>query len=647
MISDMRTRFKKNGFQVVIWIVLLSMVGVASLPDLLKRMWGEPTDWSISVNGNKASALRFSQKFEQQQQMINMFRKQFGPQADMLLASYGLNDPKEFIFKGLVQELLLGKVAKDLKLQVDSDYIHQEVIKQLPPEMISSGNINMELISSRLNYPSVKAFEKEFETNIKNSLVVDFAKAAVYVPEFMVKNEYNKDDVKKKYSVLVFSDSKYLSDAQKTQLTEEEVKSYYNKNKKKYMTQEKREGLVWEFSPENYKINVTDKEIENHYNKNKKSFIDKPVQIQVKRILFKVDDPKNMASIRQRAQNVLSEVTKDKSKFSELIKKYSQDLDSAKNKDLIEFSKGQKDPEFERAAFELTANDDISDLVQTKDGLEIIQRIGKKPATFKKLEDVKAQIKETIEKERFKKLFDLDAKQFVRKVNSLNEEDKKAELVKNFIQLKKGSEKKIASMVSNPSMNSQKLFSIRNEHGFIYYVQGEKGYIVELTKLDKSYLPELDAIKKSVEGDIYKEKAANNLKSDLDKAKKSKSKSFEELKKLFDAKLVNTNWISKQDNPDAAMLQKEGINPVELFKLEKEGSVSSYFANNNGYLIKVDNVEPFNMQKFDEGKKAIEDSLEKQNIADLEAGFIASLQKNAKIVINDKMQNQQQTKFPR
>lgn len=653
MISDMRTKFKKTGFQVLIWVVLLSMVGAASLPELLKKLSGQPTEWSVSVNGTKASIARYYQKIEEQKQFIAMLKKQFGNYADMLLASYGLNaDPKELAIKALVQELLLGDVAKKLSIKVDPEYAHQEILKQLPPEMLSSGKVDMQSLSKMLNYPTVADFTNEIENNIKNKIILDFAKAAAYVPEFVIKNKYNKSDVKKKYSILVFPFDKYLANSKKTELTDKEIEDYYNKNKKGYMTSEKREGLMWEFTPESYGINVTDKEIESYYNKNKKLYIAQPIQIQVKRILFKVADPKDMASIRQQAQKVLAEVSKDKSKFSDFVKQYSQDKDSAKTNGIIEFSKGQKDPEFERAAFELSANDEISGLVQTKDGLEIIQRIGKKPATFKKLDDVKSEIKEAIRKERFKKLFDLDAKQIVRKVSAAQApgsagHSNKSELINNFVQQKKGSEKKLSPMVNNPSQVSQKLFSIRAENGFIYYSQDDKGYIVELTKIEKSYLPTLESLKKNIEEDLYKEKAAVKLKSDVMKAEKEKIKSIEELKSLFDAKLINTTWISESENPDEAMLKKEKVPVAALFKSEKESMTSSFIEGKNGYLIKVDDVEPFNMHKFEEQRKTIENSLEKQNIAEIESGFIASLQKNAKIIINDKMLNQQQTKFPR
>ncbi|MDR3645931.1 MAG: peptidyl-prolyl cis-trans isomerase [Candidatus Babeliales bacterium] len=630
MISDMRSKFKKSGFQVLIWVVLLSMVGAASLPELLKKLWGEPTEWSISVNGTKASIARYQQKIEEQKQFIAMLKKQFGAYADMLLSSYGLNnDPKELATKTLIQELLLGNVASKLKIKVDPEYAHQEILKQLPPEMLSAGSVDMASLSRMLNYSSVEEFKKEIENNIKNKMILDFTKAAAYVPEFVVINQYNKADVKKRYSILVFPFDKYLANAKKTALTDKEVATFYAANKKNYMTTEKREGLVWEFNPETYGINVTDKEIESYYNKNKKLYVDKPVQIQVKRILFKVADPKDMATVRPQAQKALEELKKDPTKFSG---------------EVIEFSKGQKDAELERAAFELEANGDISGLVQTKEGLEIIQRIGKKPATFKKLEDVKNLIKEVIRKERFKKLFDLDAKQFIRKVNA--DTTDKAALINNFKDQKKATEKKLGLTAVSQAQEVQKLYSIRTEQGFVYYTQGDKGYIVELTKIDKSYLPEISAIKKDIENDIYSQKAEAKLKSDLEKAKQD-NKSLEELKALFDAKLINTGWISQAENSDEAMLKKEKIPAPALFNLEKEGAATSLIEDNNGYLIKVDSVEPFNMHKFEEQRKATEDSLQKQNIAEIESGFIASLQKNAKIDINDKMLNQQQTKFPR
>jgi peptidyl-prolyl cis-trans isomerase SurA len=83
--------------------------------------------------------------------------------------------------------------------------------------------------------------------------------------------------------------------------------------------------------------------------------------------------------------------------FTELVKKYSDDRGSARDGgELPWFGTGRMVPEFEKAAFSLNENGDISEPVQTNFGWHIIKRIGKQD--LKSYNELKHQLKEKVYK---------------------------------------------------------------------------------------------------------------------------------------------------------------------------------------------------------------------------------------------------------
>ena len=88
-------------------------------------------------------------------------------------------------------------------------------------------------------------------------------------------------------------------------------------------------------------------------------------------IAITLDDKINQAT-REKAQEILDEVKAKPEEFSELAKKYSEDVTSDLGGDLGYFGLGQMVPEFEQAAFALGVGQ-ISDLVKTKFGFHIIK----------------------------------------------------------------------------------------------------------------------------------------------------------------------------------------------------------------------------------------------------------------------------------
>ncbi len=128
---------------------------------------------------------------------------------------------------------------------------------------------------------------------------------------------------------------------------------------------------------------VSDEEIRAYYDAHKEEFSTDVVR--ASHILVKDE---------KLARDILAQLRKDPSRFEELAEKYSIDKSNAKKGgDLGEFGRGRMVKEFEDAAFGLSEDGQISDIVHTRFGYHIIKRTGRKDGELRPFDAVKNQIR--------------------------------------------------------------------------------------------------------------------------------------------------------------------------------------------------------------------------------------------------------------
>ena len=94
------------------------------------------------------------------------------------------------------------------------------------------------------------------------------------------------------------------------------------------------------------------------------------------------------------ANEILAKLRKDASQFETLAKEQSIDKANAeKGGDLGFFGRGRMVKEFEDAAFALSSDGQISDVVKTRFGYHIIKRTGREEGKTKPFDEVKNQIR--------------------------------------------------------------------------------------------------------------------------------------------------------------------------------------------------------------------------------------------------------------
>ncbi len=153
--------------------------------------------------------------------------------------------------------------------------------------------------------------------------------------------------------------------------------------------------------------NVTEKELKDYYEAHKSQFVEKE-KVKARHILIKVPsnaDKKKWEEAKKKAIEIRNKLIKGED-FASLAQKYSDDPGSkSRGGELGYFQKGQMVPEFEKAAFSLKKGE-ISQPVKTTFGYHIIQVQDKTKAKEKSFDQVKQEIRQRLLRQKQIKLKD-------------------------------------------------------------------------------------------------------------------------------------------------------------------------------------------------------------------------------------------------
>jgi len=265
---------------------------------------------------------------------------------------------------------------------------------------------------------SVPEFEHGVRLNAYEEALSSLAMEGAIVTAPEVEAAYREQNDKIKFEYIMLNPTKVTADLKPT---EAELKDYFDKNKGFFPQVETRDAqlIVADQTKVAETIPVADAQIQNYYNSHLDQYRS-PERVHARHILLattgKSDAEK--AQIKAQAEDLLKQLRAG-ADFAALAQKNSQDPGSAsKGGDLGWVVRGQMVKEFEDTTFSLKPKE-ISNVITTQYGFHIIQVMEKEPAHLKTLDEVKAEISNTL---RSQSVFD--------KMQGL-EEQARDELVKN------------------------------------------------------------------------------------------------------------------------------------------------------------------------------------------------------------------------
>lgn len=639
MIHIFRNEMKK--WHTVLWVVLASMV-LSSLGMVFFSQKNSRDYKVATVNGKAIYFDAYRRSLLDLQERVNALRglaRAYGMSEEVFLSTFfGASKPEALALDNCVKEVLLDQIKKDFNIQIDRTWFKQELLKSLPQLVDSSGVFNMDAYQRYLQKISTTPAEyearkvEEFERNVIHSFVTNTS----YVPQFVAQDIFQKDFVEKSFTLLKFRNSYFIDMAKKQQVSDADLDAFYQEHKEAYRIGEKRKAKYWQFSADQYvrEVEVEVGMIRHFYDKHKATLFRIPPKIRVRHILFAHKD----YSV---AQKVYKQLTDKPALFNELAREYSEDKKTASNGGLLDyFSKGTHDAEFERAAFRLHTVGELSRLVKTKQGYEIIQLAERQQSAEKPFELVKDDIAKTLKTKRSLAALRGDLDILMRNVR----EDSKA--LDTFVQAQNLKSQETGWLSEDDikgkeltSLLAKRLFSSDKRQSVMGYFTHDNYYVIyQSTGVEKSHVPALNQIKDKVLEDYYSEKAETLAKSTLKELRGlllDKKMTLQQVADKYGAEVIKTSK-AKKGSKVKELSNEEGISE-KLFALTDPLQVLQLRQKDGYILAQLSEASPVEPDDFAKNQQKIIKQ-EKYKDGSLHLGaFIASLHRNAKIEVDHKI----------
>jgi parvulin-like peptidyl-prolyl isomerase len=196
----------------------------------------------------------------------------------------------------------------------------------------------------------------------------------------------------------------HVSDKQVNDRIQKLIKQFYGGSEKKYEQTIAAQGLTKETAREEIRaqlisqdlynkvtgdVDVTDKEIKDYYDQNRSIYVQKESR-----------DVRHILVTKKALADQLYQQLKSGGDFAKLAKKYSKDPGSAQNGGRLTITRGQTVKEFDKTAFSLKKNQ-LAPPVHTQYGYHIIEALSDiRPAKTTSLDKVKPSIKQQLEQQK-------------------------------------------------------------------------------------------------------------------------------------------------------------------------------------------------------------------------------------------------------
>ena len=584
----------------------------------------------------------------QAKQMLNQQFPKGGPQASSLLPYFA-----QRAYENLVSEKVLLVEAQKMGLKATDDDVRQYLRRgQLGQELFPNGTFIGErdyedFVSRNFNL-TVPQFEELVKEDILINKLRDLVASSATVTDAEVRKQFEKQNTKVKFDYAVIKKDDVLKSIHPA---DTELKAFYDRNKNTYVNSipERRQlkYVVIDNGRMLAQTQISPDELKSYYNEHRDQYL-VPEQVNVRHILIKTPlpgadgkiDPKAVDTARAKAQDVLKQV-KAGGNFADLAKKYSDDPGSAKNGGSYGWiGKGRMVPEFEKAAFSLPKGG-TSDLVQTSYGFHIIHVDDKQDSHVKPLDEVKSQIEPLLKQQKASQASQQETEQLLSDA-------------RNTGSLEKAAAKKGLQVITTDFVDSKALLpGIGSDPQFMSTAFAQEqnappdqaklhqGYaIYQVTAIKPPSTPTFEEIRGRVEQE-FKNERATQLLSQKTQELSDRAKADHDLKKAakeLGAAYETSDFVPPDGQvPDIGSMTGSAAVAFTLKPGEISGPVNT---GTTGAVLAVKERQAPAEQDYVAKKDQIRDSALQQQQAEIFNLFLGnlreSMQKAGKIKVNDK-----------
>ena len=492
-----------------------------------------PSETIAEVEGRSLTAGDFQQRYLQQ---IQQYRNQFGGSINaQLLRQLGVDQQ---VLTQMIDEQVALIEADRHGIRVSDEELAQQIFA-IPAFQENGRFIGEQRYEQLLQSQNPPLTKSQFEESLRRSLVLDKLRSAITswiaVSDSEVENEFRRRNEKVKVQVVALTADKFRS---QVTVTDAEIAPYFESHKADYRVGEQRKVkyLLLDREQARQTVAVPQADIQRYYNDNSQQYTT-PERVRASHILLNTGG-KDEAAVRKQAEELLAKI-KAGANFAELAKKYSEDPGSKeKGGDLDFFPRGQMVPEFEQAAFSLQPGQ-VSDLVKTQYGFHIIKVVEKQAGSTQTLDQVRAQIQQTLAAQIADRQITDRARQLAEKIKTADDLNKAA--AENGLKVEESGffqrTEPVPGLGSAPQV-ADAAFQLKDGAASEPLASTRGPVFITVSGKKDAYTPTLDEVKDRVREDLIRSKAtelsrqrasaiAAQLKGAKDFAAAAKAQGFE------------------------------------------------------------------------------------------------------------------------
>ncbi|VAX13209.1 Peptidyl-prolyl cis-trans isomerase PpiD [hydrothermal vent metagenome] len=383
---------------IVIWTIVGLIIITFALFGLSSYLSDSSTASVATVNGVDIAPGEFQQAYQNYQQRLQqMLGKKYRPEL------FNENKIRKQVLESLIQQKLLNQELERAGYRAGP----QQIVRRIASMKVfqEDGKFSPERYKQLLNSQRVNSVV--FEKQIAQDLIEQQLSSGILLSGFVSDAELERaarlQNQKRQLSYILLPKSHYLKS---TELTEKEIKNYFEQHKKEFTTPEKVSVEYVELNLDDMSrgVEVSDKAIAEYYAEQRQSFIRQPEQRKASHILIKVEKAAEESAALEKIKKIQQELAKG-ADFSKLAKKYSDDIGSARQGgELGYFGRGVMDKAFENAVFSLKKGE-ISKPIRSRFGYHLIKLEDIRKARVADLKDVKESIRHDLQNQQAEKSF--------------------------------------------------------------------------------------------------------------------------------------------------------------------------------------------------------------------------------------------------
>ncbi|MDR6958625.1 peptidyl-prolyl cis-trans isomerase D [Pseudomonas brassicacearum] len=319
---------------------------------------------AAKVNGEEISQNELNQAVEMQRRQL---MQQLGKDFDASLLDEKML--RDSALKGLIDRKLLLQGAHDAKFAFSEAALDQVILQT--PEFQVDGKFSAERFDQVIRQLGYNRMQ--FRQMLAQEMLIGQLRAGLagsgFVTDAQVLAFARLEKQTRDFATLNIK-----ADPSAVKLTDDEVKAYYDKHAKEFMTPDQVVIDYLELKKASFfnQVSVKDEDLQAAY---QKEIANLSEQRRAAHILIEVNDKVSEAQAKAKIEEVQARLAKGES-FEALAKEFSQDPGSANNGgDLGYAGPGVYDPAFEKALYALN-KDQVSAPVRTDFGLHLIKLLG-------------------------------------------------------------------------------------------------------------------------------------------------------------------------------------------------------------------------------------------------------------------------------